>query len=75
MRIGRHEGGVEGALGEDRAEMVGQPQRDEERIRQRTGAEDRRQHDVAREPGEPREQRKAADGEDSPEHQPLLQHM
>ena len=32
MGIGRHEGGVEGALGEDRAEMVGQAERDEEGV-------------------------------------------
>ena len=51
-RIGRHEGGVEGALGEDRAEMIGQPQRDEEGVGDRPGAEDRRQHDVARKAGE-----------------------
>ena len=74
MRIGRHEGGVEGALGEDRAEMIGQPQRDEERVRHRAGAEDRREHDVAREPGQPRKQRIAADGEDASEHAPLLEH-
>ena len=64
-RIGRHEGGVERTLGEDRAEMIGQPQRDEERVGDRPGAEDRRQHDVAREAGDAREQREAADGEDA----------
>ena len=70
--IGRHEGGVEGALGEDRAEMVGQPQRDEERVGHGTCAEDRRKHDVARESGQPGEQRVAADGENTSEHSPLL---
>ena len=74
VRIGRHEGGVEGALGEDRAEMIGQPKRDEERVRDRPGAQDRRQHDVARKAGEAREQREAADGEDASEHAPLLAH-
>ena len=74
MGIGRHERGVEGALGEDRAKMIGQPQRHEERVRHRTGAEDRREHDVARKPGQPRKERIAADGEDAPEHAPLLQH-
>ena len=69
-RIGRHEGGVEGALGEDRAEMIRQPQRDEERIRDRSGAEHGGQHDVARKAGEPREQRQAADGEDASNHWP-----
>ena len=48
-RIGRHEGGVEGALGKDRAEMIGQPQRDEEGVGDRACAQDRGQHDVARE--------------------------
>ena len=33
MRIGRHERGVERAFGEDGAEMIGQPQRHEERVR------------------------------------------
>ena len=67
-RIGRHEGGVEGAFGEDRAEMIGQPQRDEEGIGDRPGAEHRRQHDVAHEAGDARQQRQAADGEDASEH-------
>ena len=57
-RIGRHEGGVERALGEDRAEMVGQPERHEERVGDRPGAEHRRQHDVAQKAGDAREQRK-----------------
>ena len=74
MRIGRHERGVERAFGKDRAEMIGQPQRHEERVRHRTGAEDRREHDVARKTGQPREKRIAADGEDAPKHAPLLQH-
>jgi hypothetical protein len=74
MRVGRHERRVEGAFGENRAEMIGQPQRHEERIRHRPGAEDRREHDVAREAGQPRKQRIAADGENTTEHQPLLQH-
>ena len=46
--IGRHEGGIEGALGEDGAEMVGQPQRHEKGVGRGSGAEDRGQHDVAR---------------------------
>ena len=46
-RIGRDEGGVERALGEDRAEMVGQPQGDEKGVGDRPGAKHRRQHDVA----------------------------
>ena len=74
MRIGRHERRVEGALGENRPEMIGQPQSHEERVRHRTGAENRGEHDVARKSGQPRNKRKAADGEDTSEHQPLLQH-
>ena len=54
MGIGRHEGGIEGTFGEDRAEMIGQPQRHEEGVGNRPGTEDRREHDVAREPGDPR---------------------
>ena len=68
MRIGRHEGGVEGPLGKDGAEMVGQPQRHEERVRYGTSAEDRREHDVARKAGQPRKKRVAADGEDASKH-------
>ena len=40
MRVGRNEGGIEGALGEDGAKAVGQAQRHEERISDRAGAED-----------------------------------
>ena len=67
-RIGRHEGGVERALGEDGAEMVGQPQRDEEGVGHRPGAEHRGQHDVADEAGDARQQRKAADRQDAIDH-------
>ena len=75
MRIGRHEGSVERALGEDRPEVIWQSQRDEERIRHRTGAEDRRQHDVAGKSGQTRQQGEAADGEDALEHEALLQEV
>ena len=74
MRVSRHERRVEGAFGENRPEMIGQPQSHEERVRHRTRAENRREHDVARKTGQPRKKRKAADGEDTSEHQPLLQH-
>ena len=67
-RIGRHESGVEGAFGEDRAEMIGQPQRDEEGVRDRPGAQHRGEHDVAHEAGEARQQRQAADGRDPADH-------
>ena len=74
MGIGRHEGRIECALREDRAEMVGKPQRHEKGVGHGPGAEDRRKHDVAREPCDPRQKGIAADGENSPEHPLLLQH-
>ena len=74
MGVGRHEGGIERALGKDRAEMIGQAKRHEKRVRHRTRAEDRREHDVARKSGQPRKERVAADGEDTTEHAPLLAH-
>ena len=43
----RHEGGAESAFGEQAAEQVGQALRDEKRIGDRPGAEDRRGQDVA----------------------------
>ena len=45
----RHEGEVEGALGEEAAEHVRQREGDQERLRHRPGAEQRRHQDVARE--------------------------
>ena len=67
-RIGRHEGGIERAFGENRAEMVGQPQRDEKSIGDRPRAQHRRQHDVAQKAGDARKQRQAADGEKASDH-------
>src|SRR5579863_212380 len=72
MRVGRHERRIERALGEDRAEVIGQAQRHEEGIRRRSGAHDRRKHDVARKSADARQKRIAADGEDTTEHAPLL---
>jgi hypothetical protein len=46
-RIGGHERGAERPLGEDRTEMIGQPEGNQESVGDRTGAEDRRHHDVA----------------------------
>ena len=69
-RVGGHEGGVEGTLGEDRTKMVRQSQRDEKRIRDRSGPEHSGQDDVARKAGKPRYQRQAADGEDASNHWP-----
>ncbi len=74
MGIGRDESGIERAFGENGAEVIGQPQRHEEGVGHRPGAKDRREHDVARETGDPREQRISADGENASQHQPLLQH-
>ena len=72
MSVGRHEGGVEGALGKDRAEMIGQAERHEESVGDRPRAEDRRQHDIAGKTRQAREKRIAADGEDAPEHAAVL---
>lgn len=74
MGIGRNEGSIESALGKNRTKVVWQPQRHEKRVRYRPGAEDRREHDIAREAGDPREERVAADGEDTTKHPLLLQH-
>ena len=51
-RIGRHESGGERALGEDGAEMVGQPEGDEECVGHRARAQHRRHNHVADEAGE-----------------------
>jgi hypothetical protein len=48
--------------------MIGQAERDEERVRQRTRAQDRRQHDVAGKTGDAREERQSANGEDARQH-------
>ncbi len=48
--------------------MIGQPQRDEEGVRHRPRAEDRRQHDVAQKTRDARKQREAADGGELPDH-------
>jgi len=66
--IGGHEGGVEGALGEDGAEMVRQPQRHEEGVGHGTRAEHGRQDDVADEPGRARQQGVAAHRQDALDH-------
>ena len=71
-RIGRHEGGVEGAFREDGAEMVGQAQRDKEGVGRRSRAQDRGQHDIAHETGRPRKQREAADREDALNHRSVV---
>lgn len=61
LGIGRHIGLVDGALAEDRAEMIGQAQRHRKGVHRRAGAQHGRQHDIAHEPGDPRDQRIAAD--------------
>ena len=60
----RHEGEVEGALGEEAAEHVRQREGDQERLRHRPGAEQRRHDDVPREPEDPRHHRPGADAEE-----------
>ena len=52
--------------------MVRKAERDKERVGHWARAEDRREHDVAGKPGEPRKQGVAADGENASEHAPLL---
>ena len=67
-RIGRHEGRGERPLGEDGAEMVGQPEGDEEGVGHRAGAEHRRHDHVADEAGQARDQGQSADRGDAPDH-------
>ena len=67
-RIGRDKGGIEGALGKDGPEMVGQPQRHEKRIGHRPRAQDGRQHDVAQKAGDTRQQRKTTNGKNALDH-------
>src|SRR6516225_6448707 len=61
-RIGRNECRIEGTLGKNRAKMIWQPERNEECVRHRAGADDRGEHDVTEKPGEARKQRVAAYG-------------
>ncbi len=63
----RHEGGAEGAFGEQAAEQVGQPLRDEERVGHRSRPEDRRGQDVADEAEDPAHQRIGTDRGDRAE--------
>ncbi len=60
--IGRHIGRTEGALAEDGAKLVGQAKGDEKRVGERAGAQDRRDHQIAREPGQPRQRGEPAYG-------------
>jgi hypothetical protein len=71
-RIGRHEGGIEGAFRKDRTEMIGQAQGHEEGIGDWPGAEHSREHDVARKPCNTRQKREAADRKDASDHRPAL---
>ena len=63
----RHEGEVEGALGEEAAEHVRQGEGDEEGLRHRAGAEERGHDDVAGEAEHARDERPAADAEEGGE--------
>ena len=69
LRKGWNESGVEGALAEDRPEMVRQAKGVGEGFVHDAGAQHRRQHDVADEAGDPRDEGPAADAEN------LLQHF
>jgi hypothetical protein len=62
----RHEGGREGALGEQAAEEVGKLEGDEEGVRHGARAQHRRQHDVAHEAHNATEQRESADRRNGP---------
>ncbi len=68
-RIGWHIGGVEGAFAEDRAELIGQPERHHERIVDRAGPEHGGEHQIAAKAGETRQQREGGDGEEAAIHQ------
>ena len=61
-RVGRHESRVEGAFAEDRAEMIGQPERDIECVGERARAKRRAEHHVAHEPCRARHERQSRDG-------------
>jgi len=75
MGVGRHERRIECAFRENRPEVIGQAQGHEKRVGHRPGAKDRREHDVARKKPVRREkERVAANGKDTTEHAPLLQH-
>src|SRR6185437_11658178 len=58
-------GRIEGALGEQRAEIVGQPEGDEEGVGHRSGTEQRRRQQIAREAEKAADQRQAADRGDA----------
>ena len=60
----RHEGEVEGALGEEAAEHVGQGEGDQEGLRHRAGAEEGGHQDVAREAEHAAEHRPGADAQE-----------
>ena len=66
--IGRHEGGVERAFGEDGAKVIRQPEGDEERVGDRAGSQHRRHQHVAEEAGQAREQRESAHRQDAVDH-------
>ena len=67
-RIGRHEGGGEGALGEDGAEMVGQAEGDEEGVGHGACAEHRGHDHVADEARDAGDERLPTDGGDALDH-------
>ena len=67
-RIGRNEGRGKGAFGEDGAEMVGQPEGDEEGVGQRPGAQHRGHDHVANEAGEAGDEGEPADRGDASDH-------
>ena len=66
--IGRHIRGIERALAEDGAELVGQAQRDEIGVRQGPRTHQRADDHLAQEPGQAGKRGEAADGEELREH-------
>src|SRR5262249_27801598 len=67
--IARIERGVEGALAEDRAKIVGQAESNKERVRRRPCTEDGRHQHVAHETRDARHRRPEADREATAKHQ------
>ena len=66
---GRHQGGVQRALGQQPPDDIDQLKRHQERIGHRAGAEQRRDHGIAREAEQPRGQRSRGYREEGADHE------
>ncbi len=73
-RVARQEGRAEGAFGEDGAEIVGQAERDHERVGDGTRAENGGHQHVAEESCDARERGEATDRSESTDHADNLRH-